>query len=166
MYPIVLLRTQKNTQEQVTNTLSKFEGPTLTSTTNGSWAARTHSNTPGSAPSPSSTRAEPLQSPWGSRTKDTPVVGIPSAHQPPAPSSNWRQHTSQSTRAVNRPVTQISAPNESKLSSNAPPWHSLSDFPAPRSLGTSNRAPVADIDPTISRPKPQLKGAWASRVKP
>jgi p70 ribosomal S6 kinase len=130
-----------------------------------SWGARTHPTTPASATSLSSTRVEPSRSPWGSETRDTPVVA-PSIDLP-SPSSNWRQHSSpQVARALNRSAVQASLPKPTTLSANAPPWPSLSDFPAPRNVGQSNGANAAGVAPVINPAKPQLKGAWANRVKP
>lgn len=149
----------------------------------GSWAAKLQQqqSTPGSV---TSTRVEPSQSPWSQRTPPPPPSStlrtnlspnVQAAPNLPSPSTNWRKHSSpQVTRALNRSTARTSPPTSTHPSTSSPQWTSLSDFPAVSTMNgarTTGNQPqqntgTTPVKDTQSLSKPNLKGAWASRVKP
>ena len=137
----------------------------------GSWAARIQKASPAMTTTPSSTKAEPPQTPptgkilhagWGPRQPPPPpssrqisTSSIGSNDVPPSPSSDWRQHSSpQVRRALHRSSLRDDNDRNKQFLTDAPKWPSLKDFP-----------PAQAAAPSATPNKPTLKGAWASRTK-
>jgi serine/threonine protein kinase len=173
--------------------------PPRTTAPPGSWANRIQNSTPqpkSAAKTPSSTRAEPPQTPQMQRSEQwlTPPPQVPpppsvpyhpilstssigslnSTGETPSPSSDWRHHSSpQVQRAKQRSSTFGS------IESNGPPslpsvnestvkWPSLAGYPGQAQITGGGAGPLrSTVAPAIGlMKKPALKGAWAARSKP
>jgi hypothetical protein len=175
-----------------------YATPPRTAPTPGSWAARLQHTNPTPSPAgssisstPRSTGAEPPTpilnpnaSPWSMKPSAAMrnISNSSSGSDPPAPSTDWRQHSSpQVQRAIKQSSLRIvngagsGGGGGGLMNSTAPAWPSLKDFPAAPGLRQDqiNRATVAPGQtntkvnaPTAGPVNKSLQGAWASRSKP
>jgi hypothetical protein len=156
----------------------QYPTPSRTAPAPDSWAARIHSSTPTSLPSPSSLsytstvpspaiKASTGASPWN---KNRPNPDLPppvrvGQEPPPSPSSDWRDHASPQVRKVIH-RSSLQSPPASLTTGGGGAWPSLKYIPAAPSLPPPGHPAAANLPSLKATPPNALQGAWASRSKP